>query len=146
MSVLWGQPEHQPRCAGRRRKGCVLLRAPVACFCSTGVYLRPAFTAFNSRHLPGVPLSFSKFLLRGYGCETVSGAVSPACWPTDDDALCCIQKPPGTWPTLSLSIQFVCPRKAVKHLSLVPYELEGRLSPVQTPEQRSPAFLKDTGS
>lgn len=141
-----GSPEHQPCFASRRRKGCILLRDPAACFCSAGLSLRLAFTAFNIRHLPGASLSCPELLLQDYSHETVSGAVNSACWHTDDDALCCIQKPPGMSPAPGLSVQFVHPRKDQKHLSLVSYELEVRSSLAQTPEWRSPAFLKATGS
>ena len=78
-SVLGGQPEHQPHFASRRRKGCALFRDPAACFCSAGLSLRLAFTAFNFRCLPGTSLSCPGLLLRDYSHETVSGAVNPAC-------------------------------------------------------------------
>lgn len=131
-SVSGGQPEYQLCFASRRRNGCALLRDPAACFCSAGLSLRPAFTTFNFRHLPGASLRCPKLLLQDYGHETVSGAVNTACCHTDDAALCCIQKSPGMSPATSLSVQFACPRKALKHLSLVPYKLEVRSSLTNT--------------
>lgn len=131
-SVSGGQPEYQLCFASRRRNGCALLRDPAACFCSAGLSLRPAFTTFNFRHLPGASLRCPKLLLQDYGHETVSGAVNTACCRTDDAALCGIQKSPGMSPATSLFVQFVCPRKALKHLSLVPYKLEVRSSLTNT--------------
>lgn len=144
-SVLGGQPEHQ-LCFASRRKGCVLLRDLAACFCSAGLSLRPSFTAFNFEHLPGACLSCPEFLFQDYSRETVSVAVNPACWRMDDDALFCIQKPPGLSPASGLSVWFVHPGKDQKHLSLVSYELEVRSSLAQAPEWRSPALPKAMGS
>lgn len=104
-SVSGGQPEYQLCFASRRRNGCALLRDSAACFCSAGLSLRPAFTTFNFRHLPGASLRCPKLLLQDYGHETVSGAVNTACWRTDDAALCCIQKSPG----MSPAPQPLCP-------------------------------------
>lgn len=144
-SMFWGQPEHQP-CFASRKKGCVLLGDLAACFCSAGLSLRPSITAFNFEHLPGASLSCPEFLLQDYTHETVSVAVNSVCWCMDDDALFCTQKLPGLSPASGLSVWFVHPRKDQKHLSLVSYELEVRSSLARTPEWRSPALPKAMGS
>lgn len=99
-----GRPKHQPHFASRRRKDHVLLRAPSACFWSAGLSLRPTFTAFSCRHLSGISLSCPEPLLWDYSHEAVSGAVSPACWCTDEDiqSLLACDQPQASLSSLSV--------------------------------------------